>query len=493
MNNLNILILDDEKRVRDEIEEFLTSRSFNTFTAGTPSEGLKIVKNNKVDIAILDIKLPEMSGLEVLKHMKSLSPETEVIMISGHGDMNSVIEAMRQGAIDYFPKPFRLVDINNSIERTKRFIKMGKELKMAQQSVDILSNRLFDKLGHKFLGNSPKMKRVMELMAKVAQVEHTSVLIMGESGTGKELVAHGIHYLSKRHRNTFHSVNCSAIPETLFESEFFGHKKGAFTGANEDKPGWFEIANRGTLFLDEIGDMPLVQQAKLLRVLEERKVSKLGSRQQLNVDVRVIAASNQELEKMASEKRFRLDLYHRLSIFVIEIPPLRDRYEDIPVLLDHFISTYNERIGKKITGYSPSVVSHLMTYNFPGNVRELRNMIERAMILCESNQLKVEHFKIPNITFNPSSYTPVNTQYPEMERQAPVYNPQEPQYPSYPPANTPEPNDDNLDLEKMEIDMIKKALIQSDNNKAQAAKLLNITWQSLDRRIKKYNINIEEG
>jgi len=243
-----------------------------------------------------------MDGLEVLLKIKSEYPEIEVIMISGHGDMDTVIQAMRNGATDYFAKPFRLFDINNAIMRTQRYIELNNKLKTAQKSVDLLSEKLLKSIGTQLLGNSNSMKVLISMMNKVAKSNNTSVLILGESGTGKELVAHGIHQLSQRSNNMFYSVNCSAIPESLFESEFFGHKKGSFTGAIDDKAGWFEIADNGTLFLDEISDMPIGQQAKLLRVLEERKVSKVGSRDSKQVDVRVIAASNTNLEKLASEK-----------------------------------------------------------------------------------------------------------------------------------------------------------------------------------------------
>ena len=261
----------------------------------------KILKKDSVNIVILDIKLPEMDGIEVLKKIKALYPDIEVIMISGHGDMEIVIQAMRYGATDYFAKPFRLFEIDNAISRTTKYLRLNQKLKTAEQNVHELSKKIINTQGARLIGNSKPMKTLIDLMEKVAKAENTSVLILGESGTGKELVAHGIHQLSKRSNKMFYSVNCSAVPESLFESEFFGHKKGAFTGAVEDKSGWFEISNNGTLFLDEISDMPLGQQAKLLRVLEERKVSKVGSRNSVNVDVRVVAASNTKLEELASE------------------------------------------------------------------------------------------------------------------------------------------------------------------------------------------------
>jgi transcriptional regulator with PAS, ATPase and Fis domain len=299
-------------------------------------------------------------------------------------------------------------------------------------------------------------------MVKVAASPNTSVLILGESGTGKELVAHGIHYLSKRNKQTFYSVNCSAVPETLFESEFFGHKKGSFTGAMEEKAGWFEIANKGTLFLDEISDMPLSQQAKLLRVLEERKVSKVGSHQMIDVDVRVIAASNRHLEQMANENKFRLDLYHRLSIFTFEIPPLRERKSDIPMLLDYYTRQYAKIMEKKITGIDTTAVELLTEHPFPGNVRQLKNMIEKAVILCDGPVLTVDHFD-------------------KKQLDKPAYNHSES------PVEVTN-NSEVFDLEENEKQLILKALKLSDNNKAKASAMLNITWQALDRRLKKFEI-----
>jgi len=458
MEKVKILVVDDELRVRDEIAEFLIENKYQVFKAGLPSEAFNILKQNDIDIVILDIKLPEMDGLSALKIIKEEYPNIEVIMISGHGDMGSVIEAMRKDAADFFPKPFRLLDINLAIQRTTRYINLNTKYKDLEKNYSLISKEIQKNIGHQLIGKSKAMKHVIAMMSKVADVETTTVLITGESGTGKELVARGIHYLSNRSKQLFHSVNCSAIPETLFESEFFGHKKGSFTGAIENKPGWFEIANKGTLFLDEIGDMPLSQQAKLLRILEERKVSRVGSHEKINVDVRVITASNQELMKMSQEKEFRLDLYHRISSFIINLPPLRERQEDIPLLVEYFIKFYSESLGKVIKKIDPAINKELAKYPFPGNIRELRNMIERAIILSDNGFLKLDDFQLgssemPNV--DTSSTTSVDT----------------------------------WDLEISERSLIKKALEQSNNNKSKAAELLNISWQSLDRRMKKFEIS----
>ena len=464
---LSILVVDDEQRLVDEIAEFLRSKKFNVLSANHPIKALELVKEKAPDIAILDIRLPGMNGLELLTEIKKLQPLTEVVMISGHGDMNTVIEAMRKGATDYFAKPFRLADVYKAIVRTQRFIQINSELNAVKSSMDMLSKKLLENIGVRLVGNSKAMKNMISLMTKVAQTPNTSVLILGESGTGKELVAHGIHYLSDRSNKTFYSVNCSAIPEQLFESEFFGHTKGSFTGADADKEGWFEIADGGTLFLDEISDMPLVQQAKLLRVLEERKVSKIGSRKSRQVDVRVIAASNTDLEKLANENKFRLDLFHRLNIFVINIPPLRHRKEDLPALVEYYLKLYCRQFGKSKMTMSAEAMEKMAAYDFPGNVRELRNIIERAVILCEGDELLPGHLQLSN-SLGTGQGDPISA---ETSESTSGFIP-----------------DAGLDLEENERRLIRKALEQAGNNKSKAASLLNITWQALDRRMKKYGM-----
>jgi DNA-binding NtrC family response regulator len=459
MEKIRILVVDDEQRVRDEIAEFLEENKYTVYKAGLPSQAFDILDRQEVDIIILDIKLPEMDGLTALKKIKESHPDVEVIMISGHGDMTSVIDAMRKGAADFFPKPFRLMDINLAIQRTTRYIGLNQKYKELEKNYSLISNEIQKNIGHQLIGKSKSMKSVIGMMTKVANVENTTVLITGESGTGKELVARGIHFMSKRKDQFFHSVNCSAIPETLFESEFFGHKKGSFTGAIENKAGWFEIANKGTLFLDEIGDMPLSQQAKLLRVLEERKVSRVGSHDKISVDVRVIAASNQELEKMSHNKEFRLDLYHRISSFIIHLPPLRERKEDIELLLRYFIDYYASLLGKPVKKVDSNIAKELSDYHFPGNIRELKNMVERAIIISEGDVLKLNDFQVNTNTSNSLNLNTVND------------------------------NQEIWDLELAEKILIKKALEKSNNNKSKAADLLKISWQSLDRRMKKFELS----
>ncbi|MDD4374471.1 MAG: sigma-54 dependent transcriptional regulator [Bacteroidales bacterium] len=454
MEQLSVLILDDEKRLCDELEEFLKRKNFLVHTATHPSTAFHILEKEQIDIMVLDIKLPEMSGLEVLKKVKNDYNQIEVIMISGHGDMQSVIEAMRTGATDYFQKPFRLADIEHAIHRTERFVTLSRQLQHYDKSISLLTKRLYESSGAPMIGESNVIKEVMRMMEKVARSEQTSVLVTGESGTGKELVAHGIHLLSNRKTRLFHAVNCSAITDSLFESEFFGHKKGSFTGAVDDRAGWFEIANGGTLFLDEIGDMPVGQQAKLLRALEERMISRVGTHQKIAFDVRVIAASNHDLEKMAENKTFRDDLFHRLSTFMINLPPLRQRKDDIPLLINYFLNYFAGRMKIKTPKLSREAVQKILEYNFPGNIRELRNLIERAVILSEDGLITTREIPLNNHSSDSGEVIQLKS----------------------------------FDLEESEKLLIKKALEKCKGNKSQAAQLLNITWQSLSRKLIKYGI-----
>ncbi|MCD4797151.1 MAG: sigma-54 dependent transcriptional regulator [Candidatus Cloacimonetes bacterium] len=451
MNELNLLIVDDEKAYRENIEEFFSNSKMKTFSAELPSLAFDILKKNKIDIVVLDLRLPEMNGLDVLKEIKKLYPEIEVIIITGHGDMDSVIKAMRLGAIDFFTKPFRLIEVQNAIERTKKFIYLQKKLNEIKMNYSLVSKELKEKFGNNIIGKSKEIKNVLNLMVKVAKAGNTSVLITGESGTGKELVARGIHSLSDRKDHYFYAVNCSAVPENLFESSFFGHKKGAFTGANEDKKGWFEIASGGTLFLDEIGDMPAAQQSKFLRVLEEKKITKVGSHIEIPVDVRIIAATNKDAKKLITNNVLRADLYHRLSSFEINIPPLRERIEDIPLLLDHFIELFSVNLKKNIEGINKNALEKLMAYDFPGNIRELKNMIEKAVILCDGDKLAAGYFGFADEEYSP-----------EIK--------------------------DSYNLQSIEKNIIGKALQKTRFNKTKAAELLNITRQALDRRIEKYRL-----
>lgn len=451
-----ILVLDDEPDIRREIKEYLSSPQVRVMEAATPSQAFRILSEQPIDIAVVDIRLPEMSGLDVLKEIRQKYPDTLVIIISGHGDMDSVIQALRQGAVDFFKKPFRLQEMEESIEKNRKWIFARKQLNKdhAEDSFKVAVGMDF---GAHLIAVSPAMKAVVEKMERVARSKDTTVLITGESGTGKELIARGIHYLSSRREKPFHPANCSSIPDELFESEFFGHKKGAFTGAHADKDGWFEAADKGTLFLDEIGDLKPNLQSKLLRVIEDKQINRLGSTVTKQVDVRIIAATNQDLEELIRQGRFRSDLFHRLNTFVIYIPPLRERPEAIPLLINYYLEYYSKKLERKVPNVDPCVLDILAEYDFPGNVRELQHMVERALILCEGDLISMHHFDHLKIKIKPSHLT-IKSDH------------------------------TNLYLHHIEKQSIQSALKKTNNNKSQAARVLSISRQALDRKIQKLGI-----
>ena len=458
MTKIKVLILDDEQTIREGLTIFLSAKNFEVFKASLPSEAFYILKENEIDIIILDIKLPEKDGITTLKEIKSLYPDIEAIVISGHGDMEMVIEAMRAGANDFFQKPFRTVDVENAIERTQRYINLSKEYKNVKNSYDLITQDIRTKFKWDLVVESKVMKEVFDMVTKVAKSDKTTVLITGESGTGKEMIANTIHHLSPRKEFYFNAVNCSAIPDTLFESEFFGHKKGSFTDAFENKSGLFEATNKGTLFLDEIGDLKYDLQGKFLRVLEEGKFTKIGSNKIIDIDVRIIAATNKDLRKLSEENKFRLDLLHRLNSFVIHLPPLRERKEAIPVLLDFYLRQFSFQSNKKINGIEKNTIQILLDYNYPGNIRELKNMVERAVILCDDEKLKLKHFQ-----FN------YGNSHNENNKQS-------------------EKQNSNFNLAENEKQIILSALQFTGNNKSQAAKLLGIDRKRLLRKISNYII-----
>lgn len=456
--NLGILVLDDDPIIRNLMRSMLKDKS-NLHMAEKPSKAFEIMNAHSVDILICDFMMPEMNGLEVLEKVKTDFPHIEVVMISAEGDMDTVIGALRRGAVDYFRKPFRAEDIWIAIERTRKFAELNANLSSYKSRTKYLQNAVHEKIGDDIIGQSPSIRAILQQMQQVAKTHDTSVLILGESGTGKELVARGIHKMSARKDEVFGAVNMSAVPESLFESEFFGHKKGSFTGAVADKAGWFEVANRGTLFFDEIGEMDQSLQVKLLRVLEDRKYTRVGTQKEQSFDIRIIAATNKTVEEMSAGRIFRSDLYYRLSTFTIYLPPLRERSEDIPLLIQHFFKNIVPKMGKEIKKIHPEVMETLSKYSFPGNIRELRNLIERAIIICDGNELLPSHF--PAI----------------VKQKAVTPDQQEPDIP-----------DDLLDLKEVEKRTIIRALEKANYNKNEAAKMLNLDWNALYRRMQKYNL-----
>jgi len=453
MSDLRVLVVDDEKGYRDDIKEYLVDSGFMVFTAGLPSEALAVMENERIDIAIVDLRLPEMSGIELMKKIRQIDEQIGVIIISGHGDMDSVLTAMRDGAIDFFPKPFDLVDIRFAIERTRKYIEMHSNLNEIRNTCENLIQMMNQSSRIPLIGESPGMKEVFRLMSQVSPNLNTDVLITGESGTGKELVARSIHHLSARNAGYFCAVNCAAIPDNLFESECFGYEKGSFTGAQSAKPGWFEMADHGSLFLDEIGDMNALMQAKLLRISEDGQVRRIGSTRDRNVDVRIITATNRDIDAMVASGSFRGDLFHRINTFMISIPPLRERTADIPLLISYYLELICNKTGKKICSMEAELMDKLMSYSFPGNVRELKNILERAVILCDGKQIRIRHLRSDLWCCNPQSN----------------------------PSSEP---DELFDLKLIERQTIERALKKTGGNKLQAARLLNISWQALDRRVK---------
>ena len=447
---LNLLIIDDDPFYR-RLSASILGEKFNVFTADCPSAGLKILKKESINFVISDYILPEMTGIELLEKIKATYPAIEVILISNSGDMDTVIEALRKGAADYFKKPFTPADIWMSIERVTKYSLLKQDLTKQKQQNVLLKNELKSEIGT-IIGKSKQILTVTEQIKLVAQTPDTSVLIIGESGTGKELVARAIHDFSARKDQLFGASNMSAIPDALFESEFFGHTKGSFTDASTDKAGWFETVNKGTLFLDEIGEMTLNLQVKLLRVLEDRKYTKVGTQKSVPFDVRIVSATNKSIESLTENTSFRLDLFHRLGTFIIHIPPLRDRKDDIPIIANHFLKSLNTKMGKDIRGISDDALQLFHEYRFPGNVRELRNLMERAVILCNENELQSKHFDIIKSFSNTKTLA------------------------------------ETFDLEEIEKNTILRALEKTDFNKAEAARLLNIEWNALHRRLQKYQL-----
>jgi DNA-binding NtrC family response regulator len=456
-NKITVLVIDDERSFTEEMQELLQNTGFKAFVANTARQGLNILKTQEIDLLILDIRLPGVNGLDILKEVKGIYPKMEVIIVSAHGDMESVIRAMRLGALDYLRKPFRHVDFQIAIERTQKFLDLNRKIQVMEEKNSLISKSLGEKVERDFIGESQKIQEVLGLAMTASEFSDTNVLITGESGTGKENIARIIHYSGKRKDNLFCAVNSSAITETLLESEFFGHKKGSFTGAITDKKGFFEVTDQGTLFLDEIGDMPFSLQAKILRAIEEKKITRVGETEQIKVNFRVIAATNHDIEQLVSEKKFRLDLIHRLNTLHIHIPPLRERTEDVEPLLKHFVSEFSVRMNKPHLKIDKNVVGVLKKYQFPGNVRELKNMTERAVILSKGDLLTVQDFPLKTGVYSSAGSS-----------------------------------NELLTMQEQEVRLLRQALRDHGYNQRAAADALGITRDSLIRRMKKHNIRIKK-
>ncbi|MEW6412971.1 MAG: sigma-54 dependent transcriptional regulator [Candidatus Zixiibacteriota bacterium] len=382
MKDLRLLIVDDEQSQRDLLKGFLTKKGFEVHTAESGEAALEQYHKIFAPLALVDLKMPGISGLELLDRLREINPFVQVIVLTAFGSVETAVQAMRSGAFDYLTKPIEDLD--------ELIVKLHRAAEQNRLVVEhkVMSERLAEIFpSSEIIGRSEAIKKVKEMISLVAPKDAT-VLVTGPSGTGKELVARAIHALSPRAEKKLVAINCAAFPENLLESELFGYEKGAFTGADKAKQGRFELADGGTLFLDEIGEMPVTMQVKLLRVLEDRKIERLGSVKEIPLDIRIIAATNRDLDRLVEQQKFREDLFYRLNVIRIYLPPLKDRAGDVLLLADEFIKKYSRKVGKEIRGIDPEAAELLVNYSWPGNVRELENIIERAVVLTRDDRIR---------------------------------------------------------------------------------------------------------
>jgi two-component system NtrC family response regulator len=446
-----ILIIDDEEHMCWALDRAMRQEGYHTLVAYRGKQGLSLIREESPSLVILDLRMPDMDGMEVLKEAKALNPKLPVIMLTAHGTIETAIEAMKIGATDYITKPFDLDEL-------KLVIKQNLLLSQLETEVTFLRSELASKYDN-IVGQSKIMQEIIALIERVAN-SNASVLITGESGTGKEVAAVAIHQNSPRSNKPFVPVNCAALPEQLLESELFGHERGAFTGAVTRKLGRFELAEKGTIFLDEIAEMSLNMQAKILRVLQEKTFERVGGTETLSVDVRVIAATNRQLDAAIKNGEFREDLFYRLNVIHIHMPPLRERREDIPLLAKHFLRKFGHTY--QVENISTEAMELLYNYHWPGNIRELQNVIERAAIICRNKTIYPEH--LPRELYAvPKSSSDLIVNFP----------------------------DQGISLEELEKELILKALKKSGGNQTRAAQLLGITRSALLYRSQKYGINMD--
>jgi two-component system response regulator AtoC len=451
-----ILLIDDEENFRHMLSVILKKRGYDVETANNGIDGLKKVDTGSYDTVLCDIRMPEMDGLEFLKEAQKAGCESTIIMMSAFGTLDTAIEAMKSGAYDYISKPFKPDEIILTLKKAEERERLRRENLFLKKEVQ--KEYSFENI----ISKNERMRQIFDTIRKVAKYKST-ILITGESGTGKELVAKAIHFNSDRSNNPFVPVNCGAIPENLLESELFGHTKGSFTNAVRTKKGLFEEADMGTMFLDEIGELPFQLQVKLLRVLQDGEIRRVGDSRPIKIDVRIIAATVKDLDKEVREDKFRDDLFYRLNVLPIKIPPLKDRREDIPLLVDHFIHKYSRELNHPIQEINQEALNCLLNYSWNGNVRELENVIERAIVLTDSNQIQVENL-------------PLEIQSPREESMVSLLN-------------------DELSIKKasryLEMDLIKKALHKTNGNHTHAAKLLEISHRALLYKIKEYGVKVK--
>lgn len=453
MANATVLIVDDEALVRWSLRERLLQDRFTVLEAGTAASALEQV-GEAVDLILLDYRLPDSDGLVVLKKVKELYPDTLVILMTAHSSVENAVEAMKLGAFHYVNKPFNVDEVALLVEKALETSRLRREVKSLRSS----AGREFS--FEAIVGTSPSMESMKALLRRVAVSPASTVLLTGETGTGKDLVAKSIHYNSDRANRAFVNITCSALPEHLLESELFGHERGAFTDARTQKRGLFEVADGGTVFLDEIGEMTPALQAKLLRFLEEKTFKRVGGLQDIRVDVRVIAATHRDLEQGVKEGRFREDLFYRLQVMPIHLPPLRERKGDVPLLANYYVDTYNREFKKRVKGITPEAMPLLDGYGWPGNVRELRNAVERAMLLTERDWLRPEDFT----TLTRTVGAPSRFQLPP----------------------------DGINLEDLERQLLVQALERANGNQTHAGQMLGINRDQVRYRIEKFGLQIPQ-
>lgn len=455
-----ILIVDDERSLREFLEIFLRKEGYEVSLASNGRDAIDRLERGEVfDLVLTDLMMPQVDGLGVLEAVKDRAPDTQVLVMTAFATTDTAIDAMKKGAFDYVQKPFKVDEIKVVIEKAldqRRLLEENRQLR-----AQVHKQYSF----HNIIGRSPRMQQLFELVRRVADTR-TSVLITGESGTGKELVARALHHGSRRQDFPMVAVNCGAIPENLMESELFGHTKGSFTGAHVAKIGMFSAANQGTIFLDEVGELPMHLQVKLLRVLQERRIRPVGSVQEEPIDVRVIAATNQDLEEAIRSGRFREDLYYRLNVIRLEIPPLRERREDIPLIARHFLKRFATEMDRAIEDFSPEATELLLAYDFPGNVRELENIVERA-VTFETTRAVTRESLPPSVANGDTRLRGLTSEL------------------TVPP--------EGMDLEgllaELERGLLVQALERTGGNRTEAAKLLRISFRSLRYKLDKYDIN----
>ncbi len=444
--NAKILVVDDEVIVRESMRSWLSEEGYYVKVAENADECFKMLGEEEFDIVFLDIKMPEVDGIEVLKKVKEIYPIVDVVMITAYASIDSAVQAMKLGAYDYLTKPFDPEYLSVLVKKIISKRRLENENRKLKETIETTLKHV------NLIGESSAMKSIIKQIEEVAATD-ASVLITGESGTGKEVVARAIHFASPRRFEPLITVSCGALPEGLVESELFGYERGAFTGAFYKKKGKFEAANGGTLFLDEIGELNQKMQVDLLRVLQEKEIMRIGSNKVIKVDFRVISATNRDLREMVEEGTFREDLFYRLNVFNIHIPPLRERVEDIPLLVEHFVNQFRRRMGKDVEGITPQALNKLVKYPWPGNVRELENAIERAFVISKGKYITTE-----DLSFLDSHNAKIST----------------------PPA---------LSLSEIEKQHILNVLKECDYNISKAAKILDIDRTTLYNKMKKYGIS----